>query len=190
MQNSRFEKGAAVISGRLAATSLLFAAVLFGSVAEAASTASLPPPDARPMTSGELFMLYRDKSWRWPDGAGWMQADGRRFTAWAGSGAQASWAEGRWIITDGRLCLKAQWHSSTGVAPDKTCFSHMKLRDTVYQKREPSGAWYVFRHAPPQDGDEFSKLVGQDLVSTDLERIRSELLPPMQSSHANSNANQ
>jgi hypothetical protein len=66
----------------------------------------------------------------------------------------------------------------------------MKLRDTVYQKREPSGEWYVFRHAPPQDGDEFSKLVGQDLVSGDLERIRSELQPARHIPQAKPSASQ
>jgi hypothetical protein len=88
------------------------------------------------------------------------------------------------------LCLKARWHSSTGVAPNRTCFSHRKLGDTVYQKREPSGAWYVFKHASPQDGDEFSKLVAKDLVSRDLERIRSGLEPARQLSDANLNTQQ
>lgn len=132
-------------------------------------------------------MLYRDKSWKWADGAGRMQADGRRFTAWAGSGDEATWAEGRWTLTDsGRLCFKAQWHSVSGVAPNKTCFSHKKRGDVIYQRKEPSGAWYVFRHATPAVDDEFSKLVSQDLVASDLERIKSEHEQTRQTSEAGS----
>jgi hypothetical protein len=41
--------------------------------------------------------------------------------------------------------------------------------DTIYQRREPSGEWYVFKHAKPAAGDEFSKLVREDLVSAELE---------------------
>jgi hypothetical protein len=195
MEKSRFAKRQAkavsVLSASLLATSLLLSTVVSGSAAEAASKDATPPPAARAMTSAELLMLYRDKSWQWSDGAGHMQADGRRFTAWAGSGEKATWAEGRWTISDnGRLCFKAKWHSSTGVARNTTCFSHMKLGDTVYQKREPSGAWYVFKHASPQDGDEFSKLADKDLVSGDMERIRSELEPATKLSDANPNASQ
>jgi Protein of unknown function (DUF995) len=162
----------------------------FGSPA-AAGKASAPSPDARVMTSGELFMLYRDKSWQWADGAGRMEADERRFTAWTGSGDGATWAEGRWILTDGgRLCFKAKWHSASGVAPNKTCFGHKKLGNVIYQRKEPSGAWYVFRHAKPTAYDEFHKLVSQDLVASDLERIKSKLDLARQTSDANLNTNQ
>lgn len=133
------------------------------------------------MTSFELYMLYRDKSWQWPDGAGRLQADGRRFTAWAGSEDEAMWAQGRWTVNDrGRLCLKAQWHTISGVYPNAICFSHMKLGDAIYQKKEPSGGWYAFKHPKPSDADEFRKLVSQDLVSNDLEQIKAGLLPASQ----------
>ena len=144
------------------------------------------------MTSVELYMLYRDKSWQWADGAGRMQSDGRRFTAWAGSAEMSTWAEGRWTVTDrGRLCLKAQWHSSSGVYPNKTCFSHKRRGDTVYQKKEPSGAWYVFKNSSPASG-EISKLVSQDLVSSDLERIKAdiELAGPLSDANLNTRIQQ
>lgn len=165
----------------LLAASCLLPAFAFASPAEASGKTTTPPPAARPMTSFELYMLYRDKSWQWPDGAGRLEADGRRFSAWAGSGNEATWAEGRWTVSDrGRLCLKAQWHTISGVSPNTTCFSHMKLGDALYQKKEPSGDWYVFRHAKPADDDEFSKLVDQDLVSKDLEQIKAGLHPAPQ----------
>lgn len=125
------------------------------------------------MTGYELYMIFRDRTWPWPDGAGLMENEGRRFTAIAGSGDQLSWADGRWIVTDsGRLCFDADWHATTGIYPNRTCFIHLLHDDTIYQQREPAGDWYVFKHAEPAPGDEFSKLVREDLVSAELERIR------------------
>lgn len=182
MTKSRYangERGAANALRRwLLATSCILSAVTFALPVQASGKGSVPPPEARAMTAAELFMLYRNKSWQWSDGAGRMQSDGRRFTAWAGSGQTSTWAEGRWIVTNGgRLCFKAQWNSSSGVYPDKTCFIHKQHHDTIYQKREPSQVWYVFKHAASTEGDEFSKLVSQDLVSSELERIRTEIKP-------------
>lgn len=135
------------------------------------------PKGTQPMTGVELYMLYRDRTWIWEDGAGRSEAQGRRFSAWAGSGNSATWAEGRWIVTDdGQLCLKADWHTSTGTYPDKTCFSHRHDRGTVYQKKEPSGAWYVFKHAVPAEGDEFNKLIPENQVSEKLDETRAALL--------------
>ena len=37
---------------------------------------------ARIMTPGEIYDLYRDKSWQWKSGAGYMKDSGRRFSAW------------------------------------------------------------------------------------------------------------
>jgi hypothetical protein len=129
-----------------------------------------PPAQARAMTAVELYALYGDKSWQWPDGAGLMDTKDRRFKAIAGSGKKASWAEGRWSVSDsGRLCFAADWHTKSGVSSDRTCFIHMFDEDTIYQRREPSGEWYVFKHAKPAAGDEFSKLVRDDLVSAELE---------------------
>ncbi|EHK54235.1 DUF995 domain-containing protein [Allomesorhizobium alhagi] len=136
----------------------------------------VPPADATVMTAGELHALYNDQTWVWSDGAGRMQSDGRRFVAWAGSGASATWAEGRWTITSsGRLCFKARWHSSSGSHPAKTCFAHKRRRGEIYQRKEPTGDWYIFKHAVSEEGDEFKKLTDKDLVSPVLETVRSQL---------------
>lgn len=141
-----------------------------------------PPAQARAMTAAELLTLYGDKSWKWPDGAGLMEAKDRRFSAISGSGKQSSWAEGRWTVTDsGRLCFVADWHSQSGTFPDRTCFIHMLDNDTIYQRKEPAGKWYVFKHAEPLPGDEFRKLVRDDLVSAELKKrqqsVRSKKKP-------------
>ncbi|NGO54637.1 DUF995 domain-containing protein [Allomesorhizobium camelthorni] len=137
---------------------------------------AVPPANARVVTAGELHAIYNDQTWVWSNGAGRMQSDGRRFVAWAGSGASAKWAEGRWIITSsGRLCFKARWQSSSGSHPAKTCFVHKHHRGVIYQRKEPSGDWFIFKHAVSADGDEFRKLTGEDLVSPELEKIKSQL---------------
>lgn len=133
-----------------------------------------PPAQARAMTAAELHALYAGKSWQWPDGAGLMEVEERRFSAISGSGEQSTWAVGRWSVTDaGRLCLIADWHSKTGVYPDRTCFLHVIDNDTIYQRKEPSGGWYIFKHARPEAGDEFKKLVREDLVSAELAKRQS-----------------
>lgn len=175
-------KATVVKTGRacLLTAACLLSTFASGSPIDIGSGDPTPPANAHAMTAAELYMLYRDKSWQWPDGAGRLQTDGRRFTAWSGSGDKVSWAVGRWTVSDhGRLCFKAQWHTVSGVYPNTTCFSHKKFGDIVYQRRQPSGDWYVFKHAKPAD-DEFSKLADQDLVSKNLERIKAGLQPAPQ----------
>jgi|UPI0003F648AB hypothetical protein len=153
---------------------LAMAASLLAGAARAENVAI--PSDARPMTALELYTLYRDKSWQWENGAGLMREADRQFSAWVRGEKWNSWAEGRWAITDtGLLCLKATWHTQEGSAPIKSCFSHRIAAGTIYQKREPDGQWYVFRHAIPQKGDEASKLVAADLVSQQRDAIQAAL---------------
>jgi hypothetical protein len=155
--------------------SLLVSAFAFFHGAHAAKDA-VPSEAAKPMTGVELYMLYRDKSWAWADGAGRFDDAGRRFTASTGTGDKIAWAQGRWIVTDdGRLCLDAEWHTASGAYPNTSCFSHKRAGETIYQKKEPSGSWYIFRHAVPADTDEFKKLVKENLVSTDIGTIKSDL---------------
>jgi hypothetical protein len=123
------------------------------------------------MTAAELNTLYGDRTWQWPTGAGRMETKDRRFTAIVGSGAQSSWAIGRWTVTNaGRFCFAADWYSRSGVRPQRTCFIHMIDNGTIYQRKSPNGAWYIFKHAPPQAGDEFKKLVREDLVTAELQK--------------------
>ena len=134
------------------------------------------PDNARTMTGVELYMIFQGKTWTWESGAGRMESEGRAFWAWAQSATGENWAEGRWSVNDrGQLCLMAVWHSQSAAAPDKTCFSHRTLDGTIYQKREPSGEWYVFRHAKAQAGDEFNRLVSEDLVASKLAAVKERL---------------
>lgn len=131
------------------------------------------PPGTTPLTAVELYVLYRDKSWQWTDGAGRMDSQDRRFRAWVDSDKGKSWAVGRWLVTDaGVMCLKAEWHSDQGVFPNRTCFAHRADGGTIYQKLEPGGSWYVFRHVEGRDDDEANKLVSADLVSGRLDELK------------------
>lgn len=131
------------------------------------------PAQARAMTAAELYVLYRDKTWQWPDGAGRMQDKDRTFIGWSGSGDNTRWAEGRWVLSDtGLMCLKADWYGVHAKQANKTCFRHRIYEDTIYQKKEPSGSWYVFKHARAADSDEFKKLVAEDTVSAQLAKLQ------------------
>jgi uncharacterized protein DUF995 len=167
---SRFQRRAGILG---AATLII---TLGASAYSTSARETTLPTDARTMTPGEIYGLYRDKSWQWKNGAGYMTDAGRRFSAWVDDENGKSWAEGRWTISKtGRLCFNATWHSTDGASPAKTCFSHRIDDGTIYQKREPDGDWYVFRHAEPRDDDEASKLVGADLVSAQIGTVKAAL---------------
>lgn len=150
-----------------------------GEAAPAAANAEVSlPAGTTPMAASELFLLYRDKSWQWADGAGRLSGDDRRFTAWVDGAKGKSWADGRWLVTDaGMMCLKADWHSADGIFPDKTCFAHRIGDGTIYQRQEPDGAWYVFRHVDGRADDEAKKLVSADLVTSHIDSLKPAKRP-------------
>jgi len=129
---------------------------------------------ARPVPRDRLEAIYADRTWHWPDGAAhFAAAPDRRFTAWVASGANASYAEGSWSATDdGRLCFRATWHTVRGSSAARTCFDHRTENDVIYQRKLPTGSWYVFSHAPGQPEDEMHKLEPGDQVSADYQKNR------------------
>ncbi|WP_287246281.1 DUF995 domain-containing protein [Mesorhizobium sp.] len=174
---------ALLLSGFRMLTAVAWAVSCIAAPAFASSSqVSVLPEGARRMTAGEIYDLYRDKSWQWDSGAGRMVGANRHFSAWTDGETGQSWAEGRWIITEtGWMCLNATWHSEQGVFPAKTCFSHRIDNGTIYQKREPGGEWYAFRNAEVHQDDEASKLVSTDLVSRQLDAIKAALGAAQQS---------
>lgn len=176
-ESRRFASGlsalaSAVLSVSVLASASVSAAPVNAAAAAAVNASTAPaaeagvPPATEPMPASELFALYKDKSWRWTDGAGRMESADRRFTAWVDGEKGKSWAEGRWLVTDGgRMCFKATWHSDQGAFPETTCFLHRIGNGTIYQRQEPDGAWFVFRSAKKSEDDEAAKLESVDLVS-------------------------
>jgi hypothetical protein len=128
----------------------------------------------RPLTAGELYQLYHSRSWIWNDGGGYFSPKQRQFIASTGNGA--SYGEGRWFLTDpGKLCFKATWVSKSGSAPAQTCFSHRKRGANVYQKREPDGEWYLFKHSPTRKTDEYAKVRPGDYFSARVNKTKARL---------------
>lgn len=157
--------------GRMA---LLAAAIAFASVPAMAQSAA--PAAARPLTAVEIFMLVKDRTWQWSEGAGRFFDKDRRFIAFTRGKDGATYGEGRFSLTDGgRLCLVAVWHSAAGPSNARTCFLHKKANGVIYQRREGGGDWYPFMHTPLQETDEYAKFTAQDLVTGELARVKAEL---------------
>lgn len=130
---------------------------------------------AMPVTASELKTIYGDRTWIWKTGGGRFDTRDDRFSAYTREGGKPSIGSGRWAVDDnGKLCILAKWYARTGDARAATCFGHVKIGSTIYQRRYPFGHWYVFRHAPQRRGDEAAKLVSADTVAS---RIRQWQTP-------------
>jgi len=146
----------------------LVSAALLGSLtaAFAATPAATKPRVApaaygTPLTSAELVRLYECRTWLWSAGAGYFSPKKRAFTAWSAE--------------NGKLCFRAKWTGKSGSAPATTCFSHRTKGGAVYQKREPSGDWYLFKHARTRSSDEYAKFRSGDLVAGRLAKVKTRL---------------
>ena len=131
-----------------------------------AQSATKPMKTPKPLTAGELYTIYHDKTWKWPTGGGRFMSEGRKFVAVTESNGTSSLGEGTWTIDGkGMMCMRGKWKTGGSAAKANTCFAHGKIGNVLYQKRQPDGKWYVFRHNPPRADDEFSKLVKEDRVT-------------------------
>jgi hypothetical protein len=176
MTNSKLAS-ARYLPGLWMFTAVALAVSCIAAPAIAASTQ--PPAGTRAMKAGDVYELYKNKSWQWKNGAGYMEDAGRHFSAWTDDEKGKAWADGHWSVTNtGALCLKAKWHSAQGDVPTRTCFAHRVHNGTIYQRRKPDGAWYIFSHAEARDDDEAHKLVSSDLVSQQRDRIKIALGKP------------
>jgi hypothetical protein len=145
-----------------------------GSVATE-TAGNLPPTPTTVVGAADLHQLYDDKTWLWADGAGFFAKSGD-FSAWTGSGDKASYATGFWWVNDqGVICFDGNWRTKEGAKSAITCFSHRTDGKVLYQRRDPSGAWYVFKSDPVKSGDEFERLKAGDQVEAQLETVRTEV---------------
>lgn len=147
-----------------------------GAVAPLLALLLLPPVPAtaagpagkytEPLTAKELRSLYADRTWVWNTGGGRFNAQDARFVAYVRDKGAESYGLGRWDVDDnGKLCIRAKWYAADGAGGSATCFGHIRIGQTVYQRRYPNGHWYVFRHAREKPGDEVGKLIAADSVS-------------------------
>lgn len=134
------------------------------------------PADGRPLTAVEIFMLIKDRSWRWSEGAGRFFDKERRFLAFTRGKDGPKYGEGRFLVTDGgRLCLISTWHEPASTSDARTCFLHKQADGIIYQRREAGGDWYAFKHTPLLETDEYAKFTKEDLVSEELAKIKAEI---------------
>lgn len=142
-----------------------------------AAGAAGPVAGATPLNAYEIYRLYADKTWTWSTGGGRFVGEGRRLVAWTSADGIESFAEGRWTAdNDGQLCMRAVWTNRQGSAKADTCFDHWKVGELVYQRRQPDGDWYVFKHAEPQADDEYAKLVPTDPISKKAADLKQVLM--------------
>lgn len=138
-----------------------------------ASAAQASKKVPAPLTAFELYQLYGNKTWDWGNGGGRFNETGRKFLGWSSDKGQTYFAEGSWSVDDlGQMCMRATWTDDSISKRNSTCFGHRKVGNVIYQRRQPSGKWYIFRHGAPKPGDEFLKLVPADTVSTKVEELK------------------
>jgi hypothetical protein len=123
-----------------------------------------PPAGAAAPSAADLRQLYTDKTWFWADGSGYFGPTGS-FLALTGSGDKINHAKGFWWVTDhGEMCFDATWHAKDSAGAAVTCFDHRRAGEAWYQRKEPSGLWYIFKSDPPQPEDEVAKLKPGDQI--------------------------
>jgi hypothetical protein len=160
----------------LGAVCLSGVAIIGAADAKPAKGAAPGAPGGRPMTAAELRKLYSGKTWLWSNGGGYMDPSGRFYAAVGSKRATGSLARGTWATVGmGRMCFEGRWQAQTGSNSARTCFTHHVKGAEIYQRREPDGAWYVFRHAEAQHSDEFNKIVSGNRISEQFGQVRAAL---------------
>jgi uncharacterized protein DUF995 len=141
----------------------------------APATGSPPPANAAIPSAADLRQLYADKTWLWADGGGYFGPTGT-FLAATGTGDKTNYAKGFWWTTDqGAVCFDAVWHTKDSAGDAVTCFDHRRAGQVWYQKKAPSGPWYVFKSDPPKPADESAKLKPGDQIEAQLQAARTTL---------------
>jgi Protein of unknown function (DUF995) len=150
-------------------------AALAATVQKSAGTASKNAP-GRPMSASELRGMYAGKTWIWSNGGGYMGPGGRFSAAIGKDRATASYARGTWQTNNqGVMCFAGAWRARAGKSQSRSCFAHRVAGSAIYQRKLPSGEWYMFKQSPAQSSDEFSKLVRGDRVSGQMRQAQAAL---------------
>jgi hypothetical protein len=156
---------------------LVFALIAAGLAGcQQTETVSNPPPaHTIVVRAADVHEAYDDRTWDWEDGAGYFAKSGD-FEAWTEAGGTAAYATGFWWVTDqGRLCFDGNWRTKEGANSSVTCFDHRANGKFWYQRRGPSGPWYIFKSDPPASTDEFAKLKMGDQVEPKLQALEASI---------------
>jgi hypothetical protein len=157
--------------------------LLLVSVAACQTAARIPavtqsPGGTTAVVPSDLREVYADKTWQWKYGAAFFATNGE-FRAWLNTNNNPAFAVGSWWVTDGgELCYSGFWRSKSQGSDHITCFAHRKHGEIWYQRKEPSGSWYVFRSHPAQRTDEIVWIKSGDLLETQFQAIRRQVGAP------------
>ena len=136
---------------------------------------NLPPAQTAVVSAATLHEMYDDRTWDWGSGAGFFAKSGD-FSAWTEAGGKAAYATGFWWVTNqGGVCFDGDWRTKEGANSTVTCFDHRMNGQVWYQRRDPSGPWYIFKSDPPASTDEFAKLKMGDQVEPKLQALKTSL---------------
>jgi hypothetical protein len=129
-----------------------------------------------PLTTEELYRLYKGKSWFWKDGIAYFRVSMRQFSAWAKPpGPEASYADGMWFLPGyGKLCFRATWNGVEWSKKGLSCFEHRAdPSGAIYVHKVPDGNWWVFRDSPPGKYDEIKKFKTGDYAAKGVSANKS-----------------
>ncbi|RWC57508.1 MAG: DUF995 domain-containing protein [Mesorhizobium sp.] len=125
-------------------------------------------------TAYELSLLYADRTWVWKNGAAYFAQGNRRLEAWTSGQDTASFAEGRWLVTEGgKMCMELAWRSKSYTGKqNRTCYSHRIQGGNIEKRKDPDGEWYSFKQSPEDTSDELRKFEVGNTKSAQFEEAR------------------
>jgi hypothetical protein len=128
----------------------------------------------RPLTAAAVKKLFGGKTWLWQGGGGYLDPNGSFVAVVGTDAASGTYAEGKWEVNDkGQLCHTEEWRSRSGTSNASTCYTHHAWGGSIYQRKEPGGAWYVFRHAPARNGDPVHNLVQGNRIADQVRQVQT-----------------
>ncbi len=137
----------------------LSAFLLLSAFAAPAAAQFRLPAGTRVMTDDELAYFFSNRSWTREKSVGYFSEEDSEYIAASNKGGKG---RGHWSLPgSGRLCINAQWTWGEGQSPTTIleCYAHRTDGIRVFQRREPFGAWHIFKDAPPNEWQKADRLV-------------------------------
>jgi hypothetical protein len=149
-------------------SALVFAALVPATQVEASPSTSARAWAAPIMSSPEVRALFANNTWMWAKDSGGYFSGKHRFFGIATGEGYKSWGQGTWFVFNGRLCIRAIWHTGYLTSFKQECFSHREEGSVVYQQKA-NGSWYVFSGGTPDQWQGVSNLKPGNLIETEFE---------------------
>lgn len=128
----------------------------------------------RPLKAEAVRKLFSGKTWLWQGGGGYLDPDGRFIAVVGTDAASGAYAEGKWEVNEkGQLCHSEEWRSRSGSSNASTCYTHHAWGNGIYQRKDPDGTWYVFRHARSRNTDPANNLVQGNRIADQVRQVQT-----------------